>query len=97
MITPDPFIFNATMEQFKYFSNYNRTCMLWCVQNSNLCAGASILDSDLWEIGAQTSGDLQTKISGHWRVVSPGKLVLLYSESQVAFSGPEWFSSLSKS
>ena len=103
LINPDPFIFNGTLEQFKYFSNFDRTCFLWCVQNSGLCVGASLLDSDLWELSAENSQNLHAntsneihKISGHWRVVAPGRLVLLFSDSKVELSGPDWFLSLSK-
>ena len=93
-INPDPFIFKANLEQYKFFSNENRTCMLWCIEHSNLCAGASMLDSDIWEI---TQNSTKSTISGNWRIVSPGRLVLLYSESSpTPLSGPSWFLSLSK-
>ena len=93
-INPDPFIFHANLEQYKFFSNMNRTCMLWCIQNSNLCAGANILDSDLWELSNEVNKS--ATISGNWRIVSPGRLVLLYSESLPILqpSGPSWFQSL---
>jgi hypothetical protein len=98
-INPDPFFFHANLEQYKFFSNMNRTCMLWCIENSNLCAGASILDSDLWELAHHTTDKINyksTTISGNWRIVSPGRLVLLYSESLpiLQSSGPPWFQSL---
>jgi hypothetical protein len=92
-INPDPFIFKANLEQYKFFSNANRTCMLWCIENSNLCAGANMLDSDTWELSQNSS---RSHISGNWRIVSPGRLVLLYSESSTALNGPSWFLSLSK-
>lgn len=96
-INPDPFIFAATLEQFKYFSNINRTCMLWCIQNSNLCAGANMLDSDLWELQMDKSTNINTNyVCGHWRIVAPGRLILLYSQSSPpSLNGPPWFLSLS--
>jgi hypothetical protein len=94
LISPDPFIFNATLEPFKYFSNLNRTCMLWCITNSSLCAGANILDSDLWELNASHTNS----IFGHWRIIAPGRLMLLYSESSpTPINGPSWFLSLTHS
>ena len=94
LISPDPFIFNATLEPFKYFSNFNRTCMLWCITNSSLCAGANILDSDLWELNASHTNS----IFGHWRIIAPGRLMLLYSESSpTPINGPSWFLSLTHS
>ena len=105
-INPDPFIFNANLEQFKYFSSLNRTCMLWCIQGSNICAGANLLDSDLWELsthgnsanGYSLSSLGPSTISGNWRIVTPGRLVLLYSESSqiLQVNGPPWFLSLTK-
>ena len=67
--------------------------MLWCIENSNLCAVANMFDSDIWEMGQNSS---HTTISGNWRIVSPGRLVLLYSESSTTLSGPSWFLSLSQ-
>jgi hypothetical protein len=100
-INPDPFIFQANLEQFKYFSNFNRTCMLWCIPGSNVCAGANLLDSDLWELTAHTdSTQINSTISGNWRIVAPGRLILLFSESLLPtnahFNGPPWFLSLTK-
>jgi hypothetical protein len=101
-INPDPFIFQSNLEQFKYFSNFNRTCMLWCIPGSNVCAGANLLDSDLWELQTLANNASQnvSTISGNWRIVAPGRLILLFSESSFlqtnSLNGPPWFLSLTR-
>jgi hypothetical protein len=81
-INPDPFVFSGVMTQHTFLSNYTKTCVLWCMENTNVCLGASILDSDSWNA---------SKISGQWRVVEGGKLTLLTSQTFNAAQGPEWF------
>jgi hypothetical protein len=86
-INPDSFVFSGVLTQHTFLSNYTQTCVLWCVEDTNICLGASILDSDLWNT---------TKISGQWRVVDGGKLTLLTSATQLQNQGPEWFLELLK-
>ena len=85
-VEPDPFVFSATLEQHVFFSTPIRTCVLWCVVNSDVCMGANVLDSDIWDA---------TRIEGQWRLVEGGKLTLLASASQPSADppllGPQWF------
>jgi hypothetical protein len=88
-ISPDPFVFSASLEQHTFFSSVNRTCVLWCVENSNVCLGANILDSDTWAASA---------VSGQWRLMDGGRLTLLTSVSkEVEIQGPAWFKDLCSS
>jgi len=87
-INPDPFVFSGAMTQYTFLSNYTTTCVLWCVENTDVCLGASILDSDAWN--AQ-------RIFGQWRVIEGGKLTLLSSQTQHLIQGPEWFLNLCSS
>jgi hypothetical protein len=90
-ISPDPFVFSASLQQHTFFSSLNRTCVLWCVENSNVCLGANILDSDTWSAEA---------VSGQWRLVEGGRLTLLTSQSSekpLEIQGPSWFKDLCSS
>ena len=86
-IDPDPFVFTAIMQQHTFFSSQQHTCVLWCVKDTSICLGASVLDSDTW---------VDQSIEGQWRVVEGGRLTLLASsskaiQSQVPISaGPQW-------
>ncbi len=90
-ISPDPFVFSAPLEQHTFFSSIHRTCVLWCVENSNVCLGANILDSDTWG---------SSSIQGQWRIIDGGRLTLLTSSSSKDNStvkevqGPLWFKDL---
>ena len=86
-IAPDPFVFSASLEQHTFFSSVNRTCVLWCVENTNVCLGANVLDSDTWAASA---------VTGQWRLMDGGRLTLLTSESREvqaqanrAYQGPK--------
>lgn len=82
MVDPDPFVFSAKMSLHTFFSSQARTCVLWCVDGTDVCMGASILDSDSWE---------SSSIEGQWRFVDGGKLILLASQSSLPLAGPQWF------
>lgn len=81
-VDPDPFVFSAKMSLHTFFSSQERTCVLWCVDGTNVCMGASILDSDSWE---------SSSIEGQWRFVDGGKLILLASQTALPLAGPQWF------
>jgi hypothetical protein len=85
-IDPDPFVFTGTMQQHSFFSSQAHTCVLWCVKDTNICLGASVLDSDTW---------MDLSIEGQWRVVEGGRLTLLASATKLTqqhiSAGPQWF------
>jgi hypothetical protein len=67
----DTFVFWGTLVENIMVSSPNRTAILWCLQDNNICFGSTVLDAEQW------SSHYGATVSGQWRVVNDGKLTLL--------------------
>lgn len=82
-IPHDSFVFWSVLEPFKLVSSVDDLSYLWCFQQSDVCLGASLMDSELW--GNQL-------VSAMWRFVD-GKLTLIREMEETSFPelrGPAW-------
>lgn len=70
-IPADAVVFWGELVSSLLVSCVETTAIMWCFPSGNLCLGATVLDSELWE---QEHG---ATISGQWRVIENGRLTLL--------------------
>jgi hypothetical protein len=83
----DSFVFWSTLVGHVMVSNTSRTSVLWCMEDTNLCFGATMLDTELW---LTQHGNT---VSGQWRIVPHGQLTLLKPHDPTTFpsnSFPSW-------
>ena len=89
---PDSVVFWGVLVSHMLVSCIDKTRVLWCFDNSDMCFGATLMDSELWE------EEYMGTMTGQWRIVDQGRLTLLRQVEPEFFPAaqqqmPSWMTS----